>query len=43
VEITAIDISSQAIRTQVKNSRSVTYLLPQAVESYIEEHALYVC
>ena len=41
-EITAIDISSQAIRTRVKNSRSVTYLLPQAVEHYIEEHALYV-
>jgi len=41
-EITAIDISSQAIRTQVKNRRSVTYLLPHAVESYIEEHALYV-
>ena len=41
-EITAMDISSQAIRTHVHNSRSVTYLLPQAVESYIEEHALYV-
>jgi nicotinate-nucleotide adenylyltransferase len=42
-EITAMDISSQAIRARVKNSRSVTYLLPQAVERYIEEHALYVC
>ena len=41
-EITAIDISSQAIRTQVQNRRSVTYLLPHAVESYIKEHALYI-
>jgi nicotinate-nucleotide adenylyltransferase len=41
-EITAIDISSLAIRTQVHNRRSVTYLLPHAVESYIEEHALYL-
>lgn len=41
-EITALDISSQSIRTQVKNRRSVTYLLPHAVENYIEEHVLYI-
>ena len=40
-EITAIDISSQAIRTRVKNNRSVTYLLPHAVERYIGKHSLY--
>ena len=40
-EITAMDISSQAIRTRVKSSRSVTYLLPHLVESYIGKHALY--
>lgn len=40
-EITALAISSQAIRAQVHNRRSITYLLPRAVESYIAEHALY--
>ena len=40
-EITAIDISSQAIRTRIKNSRSVTYLLPHAVERYIGKYSLY--
>ena len=40
-EITALDISSHAIRTHIKNSRSVKYLVPEAVETYIEEHNFY--
>jgi nicotinate-nucleotide adenylyltransferase len=41
-EITALDISSQAIRTYIKNGRSVKYLLPQVVEAYLAEHKFYL-
>ena len=40
-EITALDISSQAIRTHIKNGRSVKYLVPEVVETYIGEHNFY--
>ena len=40
-EITALDISSHAIRTHIQNSLSVKYLVPETVEAYIEEHNFY--
>jgi nicotinate-nucleotide adenylyltransferase len=41
-EITALDISSHAIRTHIKNSRSVKYLVPEEVEAYIGKHNFYL-
>ena len=41
-EITALDISSHAIRAHIQNGRSVKYLLPEAVETYIAEHHFYL-
>ncbi|MBI4687957.1 MAG: nicotinate-nucleotide adenylyltransferase [Nitrospirae bacterium] len=39
--ITGLDISATNIRRLVKTGRSVKYLLPHAVESYIISHKLY--
>lgn len=39
--ITALDISSTAIREALQNKQSARYLLPDAVLSYIKEHQLY--
>ncbi|HOY70789.1 MAG TPA: nicotinate-nucleotide adenylyltransferase [Methylotenera sp.] len=39
--ITALDISSTAIREAVKNQHSVRYLLPDDVLSYMQAHQLY--
>jgi nicotinate-nucleotide adenylyltransferase len=39
--ITALDISSTAIREHFSNKQSVRYLLPESVINYIKEHQLY--
>lgn len=36
-----IDLSSSEIRERIKNEKSVRYMLPDKVLSYIEEHGLY--
>jgi nicotinate-nucleotide adenylyltransferase len=40
-EITPIDISSNSIRTLIKDGRSIKYLLPEEVENYVKEHKFY--
>jgi nicotinate-nucleotide adenylyltransferase len=39
--ITALDISAAAIRARVAARRSIRFLVPSAVEAYIEAHHLY--
>ena len=39
--ITALDISAAAIRAHVAAGRSIGFLVPAAVETYIEAHRLY--
>lgn len=36
-----IDISSSAIRTRIRQGKSVRYQVPDAVENYIKKHKLY--
>jgi nicotinate-nucleotide adenylyltransferase len=36
-----IEISSTEIRNRVANQESITYLVPESVERYIEQHQLY--
>lgn len=36
-----LEISSEAIRTSVREKRSIRYLVPEAVRLYIEEHQIY--
>ncbi len=40
-EVTALDISSTRIRQNFKERRSVTYLLPAAVEEFVRSHKIY--
>jgi nicotinate-nucleotide adenylyltransferase len=40
-EITGLDISSTRIRQRVKAGQTITYLLPEAVQAYIQKHQLY--
>ena len=40
-EITSLDISSHAIRTFIRNGRSIQYLLPEEVERYVRENRFY--
>jgi nicotinate-nucleotide adenylyltransferase len=39
--ITALDISASAIRALVSARRSIRFLVPAAVEAYIQAHGLY--
>jgi nicotinate-nucleotide adenylyltransferase len=39
--ITALDISAASIRTHLAAGRSIRFLVPPAVEAYIEQHGLY--
>jgi nicotinate-nucleotide adenylyltransferase len=41
VEAPAIDIASRYLRRRIANGRSVRYLVPRAVEAYIQEKKLY--
>lgn len=40
-KVTALDISSTSIRKNLKAGKSIKYLLPDSVESYIIAHRLY--
>ncbi len=42
VSVTQLDISATMIRDEQKNSRSIRYLLPDAVHNYINEKKLYI-
>lgn len=37
-----LEISSSTIRERIRNNHSIRYYLPDSVESYIEEHQLYI-
>lgn len=39
--ITGLDISATAIRARVRDRRSIRFLVPSAVEAYIDEHGLF--
>lgn len=41
IEVPALAISSSEIRTRVNSSEPIKYLLPEAVENYIEKYKLY--
>jgi nicotinate-nucleotide adenylyltransferase len=40
-DIAALDISSTYIRQRVKDGYSVSFLVPEAVEAYIQKYQLY--
>ena len=41
IDVPQIDISSTQIRHQIANNKSITGLVPPAVETYIHDHRLY--
>jgi len=41
VDVPGIDVSSSEIRRRVHQGESIRYLVPQSVEAYIHQHALY--
>lgn len=41
LRITALDISATDIRARIRSGRSIRFLVPPAVESYIARHGLY--
>lgn len=43
LNVTQLEISSTHIRKELKEGRSVRYLLPESVRAYIHEHGLYGC
>jgi nicotinate-nucleotide adenylyltransferase len=40
-EIAGLDIAASTVRTKVRQGRSIRYLVPPAIETYITHHALY--
>ena len=41
LRITGFDMSATEIRERIKNNRSIRYLVPESVVTYIEHHQLY--
>ena len=41
VDVPLIDIASRDLRRRVAEGRSIRYLVPRAVECYIEQHGVY--
>jgi len=41
VEVPGIDVSSSEVRDRIRDGRSVRYLVPEPVRTYIDEHRLY--
>ena len=41
IPMTALDISASDLRARVASGRSIAYLVPRAVETFVREHGLY--
>ena len=41
VEVPGVDVSATMIRERVRQTRSIRYLVPDAVRDYIAAHGLY--